>query len=123
MSNILREHLADAILEGFDAVHDMDVTHDEYAWSAADAVIAALPDMVKPLEWIRGTARTSIATYIVAQMDNEPEDATVWFIYRNGKPLGVLGVFYDEKTAQISANAHHRAQILAAFGITQETAE
>ena len=41
----LHEYLSDAILEGIDAVHDMDVTHDQYAWSAADKVIAALASM------------------------------------------------------------------------------
>ena len=113
--NFDRETLTELALEGIDAVHDMDVTHADYARSIADTILAALPGMIAPLVWVKGVARTSVATYIVAQMDNEPEDEPEWFVYRNGKPLGALGTFDSEESACVAVETHHRAAIMAAF--------
>jgi len=61
-SNTARELIADAAEVGIDDVHDMDVTLRGYAEGAADAILAALPQiiggMVQPLEW--GTANETI---------------------------------------------------------------
>ena len=121
MSNILREHMADAILEGVDAVHDMDVTHDQYAWSAADAVIAALRDMVVPLDW-KGSHFAYCTLPFCQYQAREAEDG--FYIQADGYCSQVvasqLPTLEDAKQA---AQDHYRAQILAALGITRETAE
>ncbi len=41
--NFDRETLTELALEGIDAVHDMDVTHADYARSIADTILAAMP--------------------------------------------------------------------------------
>jgi hypothetical protein len=39
----MRDHLADIVEDAIDSVHDMDVTHRDYAEASADAIIAAMP--------------------------------------------------------------------------------
>jgi hypothetical protein len=41
----MRDHLADIVEAAIDSVHDLDVTHRDYAEASADAIIAA----IKPL--------------------------------------------------------------------------
>ena len=109
MGSLLREKLSDAVLEGIDAVHDMDVTHDAYAWSAADAIIAALPDMVKPLEWARHPIGWNCTGFMI-----DARNTKAIYVMRGlyGKPR-----FDTVEEAKAACNAHHVAQVLSAFGI------
>lgn len=60
MTSSAREMIEDAAEVGIDSVHDMDVTLRGYAEGAAEAILAALPDIIKasiaPLEF--GDERT-----------------------------------------------------------------
>ena len=47
----LRGQLIDAAEGAIDNVHDMDVTHHDYAVSVADAILELIKGAVKPLEW------------------------------------------------------------------------
>lgn len=124
MGNLLREKLSDAVLEGIDAVHDMDVTHDAYAWSAADAIIAALPDMVKPLEWnddpgfsFSGPAFKAVTPFGYYRIVDTLVGRSMKFrIYAPNfnKPIATRSSL---EAAKAAANAHHVAQVLSAFGI------
>jgi len=118
MSNILREKLADIALEGIDRVHDMDVTHDEYAWSIADAIIAALPGMVTPLEWEDqkgGSYAWPLGLHYYTEGGGDDWSAACMIgnddVWSDG--------FSSLEAAKAAANAHYTAQIMAAFGIAQ----
>lgn len=99
MSNALREKLADIALEGIDAVHDMDVTHDAYAWSIADKLIAALPGMVKPLEWVVETSR-GVNYHRAGGMTIKEVDKS------------------QLEAAKAAAQTHYTNTILSALGVT-----
>lgn len=75
---------------------------------------AALPaPQIKPLVWVKGTARSPIAVYTVAETDND--DDPFWFIYIDGKPAGKLGEHPNEESAKAAVWAHHTATIRAAL--------
>lgn len=139
----LREKLADCVLEGIDKVHDMDVTHREYANAAADAIIAALPDMVEPLVWDIDSRRVTLDDTMMMGKGYDwegyelmREEAHFWGIsyaiwpdhigsdvfslYCTADGLYIQSLTKDD--AKSAANAHRRPTILAAFGAQGETA-
>jgi hypothetical protein len=85
---------------------------------AADAILAAMPDMIAPLVWdYRGnvscTAHTPFGKYLVETCHEDgfgmwtPRDET-----EDDPPFG----YHDDiHEAQAAANTHHRAAIMAAF--------
>ena len=74
---------------------------------AADAIIAALPDMVKPLVWVRHPIGWNCTGFMI---DTRNGIYVMRGLY--GKPR-----FDTLEDAQAACNAHHVATILAAFGI------
>lgn len=123
MSNILREKLADLVLEGIDNVHDMDVTHDAYAWSAADAILAALPEivagMVKPLEWVHRSDIPYLHNALGADgwWRNIRESCGRFILEANPITGTSEQVFQTIESAKAAANAHHTAKIMKALDL------
>jgi hypothetical protein len=85
------------------------------AQETADAILAALPDMIAPLVWLQDlkdpvlfTATTKIGQiYKVWDFDN--------YAYCKFPSILRMKKFSNGSDAQANANAHHRAQIMAAF--------
>lgn len=118
----MREKMIDTAYDGIDNVHDLDVTLDDYAEAAADAIIVALPDMVQDLEWVPAkwccqTFYTANYLYRVNKVDSE----ALWRVTYATVPLrhtnGLARWFDTIEDAQAAANAHHRAQVMKAFGM------
>lgn len=122
-----RDELINLIETAIDNVHDMDVTHRDYAVSAADAVLAALMGMVKPLEWRdcphqqwRQTAKGQHQEYAITDwvMRDEYLDpvGADGFWLTGGAKSGheQFETIHDAKAA---AENHYRAQIMAALDL------
>jgi hypothetical protein len=97
-------------------------TARERSYETADAIIAALPDMVQPLVWIRGAGCWRVkdedgATLYEAYGGNGTTLCAHWRRADVGRniPAENLG---DAKAA---AQADYTRRILSAFGITGET--
>jgi hypothetical protein len=113
----MREHLAAIIADEENGGDPYDI---------ADAIIAALPGMVKPLEWVTaGSGKvahtwSSIGFYAVYKCSGRFEG--LW-----NPCLGGRGVSRDnpektvisEERGRIVCEAHYTAQIMAAFGIVE----
>ena len=76
--------------------------------AVADAIIAALPDMVKPLEW-RNHPDGSHASAIGLN--------GILYISTSGGWRTMHGDFHKTASGKAACNAHHVAQVLSAFGI------
>lgn len=94
-----------------------------HRYGAADAIIAALPDMVQPLGWEREddgslTAESVIGLYAVFY-----EQARGWLVMRDGHDDGWADYpssddgFDTEDAAMSACRAHYAAQIMEAFGL------
>ena len=111
----MRDHLIEIIETAIDSVHDMDVTHADYARVSADAIIAALPDMVQPLVWYNAGPEIQSQSLI-----------HFYRIYANsagGYTLDdseVHSAHRSQDEAKAAAQAHHVAQIMAAIGMGVE---
>ncbi|WP_411975972.1 hypothetical protein [Sulfitobacter faviae] len=121
MSNALdelRQKLADVICSDR-AVDNWQATPSDY--DLADAIIAALPGLVLPLEWEDWSSghRLNYASvkngYGVMQM-YFPE--THFRVTLRGGTIETAGT---EEAAKAAAQAHYTAQIMAAFGIDGES--
>jgi hypothetical protein len=93
-------------------------THVEFcgAGDAADAIIAALPDMVCPLEWDIVDEATEAAFGYGSNL------YTIWAMDGYGYvlfPNTPAGERFNggRKAAKAAAQAHHTAAILSAFGV------
>lgn len=98
-------------------------TARERSYETADAIIAALPDMVQPLVWREETPGYWFADYPMGRN----LDIYRAHPHRGGK--GWQAYFDDLRTpvfatadeAKAAANTHYTRRILSAFGITGET--
>ena len=111
-----RDQLADVIEDAIDSVHDMDVTHRDYANAAAYAVLG----MIKPLEWKEHpdwSDHLCASNYEIAFSGNGLRSGLHYHGPVSERLLSgdVRDGLLDEFKA--AANAHHRAQILAALGL------
>ena len=82
--------------------------------AAADAIIAALPSMVKPLVWEKGVvdwARLKQGGRYVA-CSTTPHGSWSWWLDGDDESPEVCA---NEDAAKSRANDHHRAAIMAAF--------
>lgn len=118
----LREKLADIIYEKVYGKWQDEDGHE----TAADAIIAALPDMVVPLVWRGhnevGHGRCNYGFGAFGHWYAVSKAGKLWncMTYVDCKPFQI-GYFQTKDEAQAAANAHHRATILAAFGVQGET--
>jgi hypothetical protein len=74
-----------------------------------DAIIAALPEMIAPLVWEYDAGWHNAGQY---EIQCWPKQVDVMWSYRSRY---CREVFNDITQAKASANAHHRAKIMAAF--------
>jgi len=110
----MRDHLIEIIETAIDSVHDIDVTHADYARASADAILAALPAMIEAgvpdLVW---TWHKPQSVWRAQSILGEYEVDTHGSWTRT--KCETIGKVHDGGKA--AANAHHRAQILAALGL------
>jgi hypothetical protein len=96
--------------------------------SSADAILAAMPDMIAPLVWeVRGNYGTNeyvSGLYLISQgaePDSSSTECAGWVYVRGGSNVlvrpnkGRCDRFDNHNDAQDAANTHHRAAIMAAF--------
>jgi len=107
--NDLRNNIAAVIAETLGQEHQMD-NH------VADAIIAALPDMVAPLVWKKSKKNPLVST---AKMNLGPQ-YTMRISLSWGAIWSVDAVkgwhsASDEDAAKAAANAHHAAAVVAAI--------
>lgn len=81
----------------------------------ADDIIAALPGLVKPLEWVRHPIGWNCEGFMI---DARNFDAIYMMRGLHGKPR-----FDTVEEAKAAAQRHHVAQIMAAFGIDVKEAK
>jgi hypothetical protein len=106
MSNIAREKIADIAMAQTGA-------NDEQSWALADAILAALPDMIAPLVWVLvGDLKYRSDHYSVWLHHLSSQPKPVWML---SAPLITATRYSSKEDAQAAANAHHRAAIMAAF--------
>ena len=101
--------------------------HDQHisAASTADAILAALPDMIAPLVWEQ-IAETESGEIVASGQYGIDSGATtgLFYVIFNGHellddPSGSVIWYETLKDAQAAANTHHRAAIMAALtGVT-----
>lgn len=106
--------LRETILAAMDSVHDMYVTHGDYA----DAIIRALPGAIKPLVWLGGGARYHAGDYVIEDVSTKTRE--VRRLLRSSFGTSYVADFAGDRplaAAQAAAEAHHRAVIMRAFGI------
>jgi len=105
----LRENLAD-ILEANPNDYD-----------AADAIIAALPDMVQPLMWLGGGGRHHAGDYVIEDVSTPRRE--VRRLLRASFGTTYIADFVGTRpmeAAKAAAQAHYVAQIMQAFGMEVE---
>jgi len=105
--------LTEIIRDAMDSVHDMDVTFDDYAKAAAEAVKGA----IKPLVWEHSQLfkMSHSADYVIAE-EYDDTGARVWVF---GLRDALISEHETQDEAKAAADAHHRASILAAMGVTE----
>tara|TARA_R110000737_G_scaffold114381_1_gene147382 strand:+ start:936 stop:1259 length:324 start_codon:yes stop_codon:yes gene_type:complete len=106
MDNTMRDKIAEIISAGF-------MQHEPCA-SITNAILAALPSMVKPLVWDAawgGAYESSSHVYLIKQRDN------TGFHYIVGAGLFGFGAVEYETLAEAkaAANTHNRAAIMTSF--------
>jgi hypothetical protein len=92
----IREGLADII----------NFACEDQRQAQADAIIAALPEMIAPLVWLDRGERLRCGNYIIFHFTNGSYVEYVNLALGGGMSL---------EDAKAAANAHHRASIMAAF--------
>lgn len=91
----------------------------ELSEAMADQVIAALPDMVKPLEWREESsgywfANVPLSDRLSVYRAHPHRDGGHWCYFGDFR----TDAFPDADAAKAAAQAHHRARIMSAFGVT-----
>jgi hypothetical protein len=107
----MRDKIADALAKA----HNVSKAGNGFKRDA-DAIIAALPEMIAPLVWERNWSSWTSGAY---QIDEYTTLCFAWGL--NEDDLWTHGTEADTlEEAQAAANTHHRAAIMAAFkGETQ----
>jgi hypothetical protein len=115
----MREKLADIIHTGTtDALEDYGISRDTLIGdpeiytadlATADAIIAALPDMVEPIVWVRHPLGWNCDGFMI-----DARNRNAIYVMRGlyGKPR-----FDTVEDAKAACQAHHTAAILSAFGV------
>lgn len=142
MRELLAQYLYEsgASEEYFHALRTQDRPILDPERALADAIIAALPDMMVPVVWddypfngepVISMAVTALGTYFICDDTDDftglycefisCKDATWYGTVRAATTVICDHVHTDDHTPiQAAAQAHHVAQTMAAFGITVE---
>lgn len=120
----IREKLADAIEAGMGNVHDMDTTFGQYAEAAADAIIDALPSLVKPMKWRESDTGDWICDTVFGRYQIQRGAARWCCMCAMGvrhRPSGDEGPTWHrtEVAAKAAAQSDYTRRILAALGVEQ----
>lgn len=111
MSNALddlRHKLADVICSDR-AVDNWQATPSDY--DLADSIIAALPAMLQPLEWM-DCGFEQDADFVDTTQTYQIQEGVFWYAAEvSGHVCGTNGA------AMVAAQRHHAAQIMSAFGV------
>lgn len=87
------------------------------AAETADAIIAALPDMIKPLEWRHAGGDVKQGGAFVADTVIRIVSYNI-YLMRDGWWLNAGSKTHPTlEAAKAAANAHHRAKVMEAFGL------
>jgi len=78
-----------------------------------DAAIAALPDMVKPLEW----GKASETKWLAGDYQINEHSLGEFVLTCKGRCIGVRSGGAAFRFSKAAAQAHHTAAILSAFGV------
>jgi len=85
---------------------------------AADAIMLTWPDMIEPLVWERGVVDWAClkqgGKYVACS--TSPYGSWAWWLDGDDE---TREVHPSEEAAKAAANTHHRAAIMAAFGVAQ----
>lgn len=113
---MMRESMAAAIKDFLDGCEG------EYREAdLAEAIVEALPGMVKPLEWGKLTSYSYRADApLFGSIRIESYDYKKWAINWSCPGYSdtfVPGCFSSLKAAQAAANEHHRAALMRAWGV------
>ncbi|MBL4757404.1 MAG: hypothetical protein JKY32_07150 [Rhizobiales bacterium] len=105
----MRDKLAEILENSTDADHEM--------LSTADAIIAALPGMIKPLDWVQGESMIFAVGYTIRDVGlTGSGHEKMWAAYAdNGKHIpsstGSMGAAKD------AVHARRTRRIMEAFGL------
>ena len=116
----LREKLADLMDKTLGEMAKADTHYSKVPGILADAIIAALPGMVKPLEWNSDEAGDLVYVSLPDRTYRIEFRGIAFNDYRTvymGEEIDTGG---DENDAKDAANAHHLAAIMAALGVEGE---
>jgi hypothetical protein len=81
--------------------------------SSADAILAAMPDMIAPLVWnLVGDWDYRSGEYAVFLSQRKTTPKPVWIL---DAPFRMVAKHGSKEAAKAAANAHHRAAIMAAL--------
>lgn len=97
-----------------DKIADLRYMGSTIGHGVADAIIAALPDMVVPLRWIEGGDDSFMhdADFVDTTQTYQIQEGLFWYAAEvHGVQCG------SNDAAKAAAQAHHVAQVLSAFGI------
>ena len=88
----------------------------------ADAILAAMPDMIPDLVWdmqshVSGTAATPFGEYLVETCHEEGFGFWCPSDYKEDEPP--FGYYQTIDETKAAANAHHKAQLAKAMGWTE----
>jgi hypothetical protein len=106
-----QDQIADIISE---SIHE-DSGHIFGIDEAADAILAALPDMIAPLDFHESMQQASFANSAVGTYAYSPSRKIPGYVEMRIMGQRVLGNYPTEAEAIEKANADHRALIMAAF--------
>ena len=83
----------------------------------ADAIIATLPSMVKPLVWDGAVSKLDSECYYTAITSRSGKSVCVDYVSRDASHH--IGYYSTLEAAKSAAQAHYVTQIMQAFGLVQ----
>ena len=124
---LTREQMIEALTElaeaAIDNVHDIDVTHADYARAAATAAFDAMSH--KPLVWLGSgiSLVTDCGKYRTQETPGRPEYCRLLYAKFGTTYLGDFGGTNYEERAQAAAEAHHQQTAWAAMPLADMIGE
>jgi hypothetical protein len=109
MDNAMRDKIAETVME-----NDVNLYNKSHYLQIADAIIAALPSMVKPLVWEGSYAHSGGGT--MYHLKRYPEGVA---LERFEGSSQANQWHDDEESAKEYANAHHVTQVMVDLGVTE----
>jgi hypothetical protein len=98
-------------IAGIVRMNDGNLPLEDHYTATADAIVAALPGMIEPLVWEGASDMKCEAKFFYGRI--YPNTGGNWTL-DNGESVEA---FDTPEEAQDEANAHHAAQVMAAFGV------